>query len=196
MFWYEDDIKRLEKLRTNVDFEPETLFYGSSSIRLWSTLTKDLPHLKPVNLGFGGSTLAACTWFFDRVMNSFKPQRIVIYAGDNDLGDGRHPEEVFLFFQDFARKVELRFGHIPCYFISLKPSYSRWNIINQFHFTNQIISKEINNNLPNWHFIDVYGAMLNDDGWPKREYFVDDGLHLSNKGYTLWTDIVKQNITR
>ncbi|MFD2147649.1 hypothetical protein [Mucilaginibacter antarcticus] len=100
MFWYEDDIKRLEKLRTELSIEPETLFYGSSSIRLWSTLVEDLNDLKPINLGFGGSSLAACTWFFDRVMDGYQPKRLVVYAGDNDLGDGRHPEEIFIFFNN------------------------------------------------------------------------------------------------
>lgn len=194
MFWYEDDIKRLEKLRTETSTEPETLFYGSSSIRLWSSLSDDLADLKPINLGFGGSTLAACTWFFDRVMAGYQPKRLVIYAGDNDLGDGRHPEEVFLYFQNFALKVYQRFGAIPCYFISLKPSVIRWGIINQFHYTNKILSSEIKNHHPNWQWINVYDAMLNADGWPDRQYFVGDGLHLSQKGYALWGAIIKDTI--
>ncbi|MFD2864095.1 GDSL-type esterase/lipase family protein [Mucilaginibacter antarcticus] len=195
MFWYEDDIKRLEKLRTELSIEPETLFYGSSSIRLWSTLVEDLNDLKPINLGFGGSSLAACTWFFDRVMDGYQPKRLVVYAGDNDLGDGRHPEEIFIFFQQFAANVMARFGALPCYFISLKPSVTRWGIINQFHYTNKIIAADITDNHPNWHWINVYDAMLNADGWPDRKYFVGDGLHLSEKGYQLWTNLIKNAIT-
>ncbi|MEO6849327.1 MAG: GDSL family lipase, partial [Mucilaginibacter sp.] len=68
MFWYEDEVKNLEKVVLKLGYEAETLFYGSSSIRLWTTLYKDFDNIKPVNLGFGGSTLAACVWFFDRIM--------------------------------------------------------------------------------------------------------------------------------
>ncbi len=53
----------------------------------------------PINLGFGGSTLAACAWFFDPIVAPVShPQTLILYAGDNDLGDGRHPEEVLFFF--------------------------------------------------------------------------------------------------
>ncbi|NCD70253.1 SGNH/GDSL hydrolase family protein [Mucilaginibacter agri] len=195
MFWYEDEIKRLERVRTKVIREPDTLFYGSSSIRLWTSLAKDLEEFNPVNLGFGGSTMAACTWFFDRVMVGYKPQRLVLYAGDNDLGDGRHPEEVFIFFQQLAAKTTKRFGDIPCYFISLKPSFSRWNMADQFRFTNKIISEDIASNHPDWHFIDVFNPMLNVDGKPNAKYFAPDGLHLSAQGYALWSDIIKKAIS-
>lgn len=69
-------------------------FYGSSSIRLWATLASDFPGLSVVNLGFGGATLAACVYFFERLVLPCSPASLVLYAGDNDLGDGRRPEDV------------------------------------------------------------------------------------------------------
>ncbi|MDR3693425.1 GDSL-type esterase/lipase family protein [Mucilaginibacter sp.] len=190
MYWYEDDVKQLEQKAQNLNFVPETLFYGSSSIRLWSSLNKDFPEYKPLNLGFGGSTLAACVWFFERVMKPYQPKRLVIYAGDNDLGDGRHPEEVFIFFQEMAVKINARFGNIPVYFISLKPSISRWHMANVFRFTNTLIEKEIKTYATNWHFVDVFNPMLDPAGKPRPELFAFDGLHLSAKGYALWRAII------
>ena len=191
MFWYEEEIERLEKVCAEINFQPQTLFYGSSSIRLWDSLASDFSSYKPINLGFGGSTLAACTWFFDRVMVGYQPERLILYAGDNDLGDGRHPEEIFLFFREFTERVNKRFGALPCYFISLKPSISRWAQISQFSFTNGLISAEIKNNHPNWTWIDIYSAMLNEHGYPKAEYFESDGLHLNKQGYQLWTNNIQ-----
>ncbi|WP_246104213.1 GDSL-type esterase/lipase family protein [Mucilaginibacter corticis] len=194
MFWYEHEIKRLEHRRAETTDEPETLFYGSSSIRLWTDLENDFKELRPVNLGFGGSTLAACAWFFERVMTGYQPKRLVLYAGDNDLGDGRHPEEIFIFFRDIAARVQKRFGPIPCYFISLKPSLSRWHLIEQFKFTNLIIATEINENWPNWQTIDIFSSMLGDDGRPRIDYFMDDGLHLSPKGYEVWKSVIQRQL--
>ncbi|MFD0751304.1 GDSL-type esterase/lipase family protein [Mucilaginibacter calamicampi] len=191
MFWYEDEVKRLERQRLQDKRQPATLFYGSSSIRLWDNLSVDFKDFDAVNLGFGGSTLAACTWFFNRVMAGYKPKRLVLYAGDNDLGDGRHPEEVFLYFQQFAARVMKKFGPIPCYFISLKPSINRWGLINSFKFTNDILLQEIKQNQPNWRWIDIYNPMLNADGYPDAQYFLEDGLHLSQRGYLLWKDIIR-----
>jgi lysophospholipase L1-like esterase len=194
MYWYEEDIKGLENKTLTQGADGETIFYGSSSIRLWTTLDEDFEGYKPVNLGFGGSTLAACVWFFDRVMAPYHPKRLVLYAGDNDLGDGRHPEEVFIFFQDMALRARKRFGDMPCYFISLKPSISRFSMVDNFKYTNQLISDEISQNLPNWHYIDIFKEMLDPSGKPNKEYFMPDGLHLSPKGYQVWTGLVKPQL--
>jgi len=190
MFWYEDEIKRIEQESSKLKYQPETIFYGSSSIRMWTTLYNDFKNLKPVNLGFGGSTLAACVWFFERVMQNMQPKQLVVYAGDNDLGDGRHPEEIFIFFQEMVGRVNKRFGNIPCYFVSLKPSLARWHQLDQYKFTNMIISREIAAFDKNWKFIDVYGPMVDANGYPQNKFFIEDGLHLSDQGYRLWKQII------
>ena len=194
MYWYEDEVKRLESDGLKNGFGADTIFYGSSTMRLWTSLYTDFESLKPVNLGFGGSTLAACVWFFERIMTNYHPKKLVVYAGDNDLGDGRHPEEVFIFFQQLVVKANKQFGDIPCYFVSLKPSISRWNMVDQFKFTNNLIETEIVKYYANWHFIDVFKQMIDAQGRPKKEYFVSDGLHLSEKGYQLWKEVLNSYI--
>jgi lysophospholipase L1-like esterase len=195
MYWYEDEVKALEIESLKTGYEPETIFYGSSSIRLWNTLYQDMAHVKPVNLGFGGSTLAACVWFFDRLMMPFSPKRLVVYAGDNDLGDGRSPEEVFLFFQDLVTKVRARFGSsMPCYYVSLKPSPSRWQIVDKFKRANNLIESEIMKQNDNWRFINIFEAMLDSNGIPDKQYYGDDGLHLTAEGYLVWTRVISSSI--
>ncbi|MBS7564145.1 GDSL family lipase [Mucilaginibacter sp. Bleaf8] len=195
MYWYEDEVKRLEQDYKRIPYIPETLFFGSSTIRLWQTLYQDFAHLKPINLGFGGSTLAGCVWFFERIMEPYNPKRIIVYAGDNDLGDGRHPEEVFIFFQQLMTKTEKRFGNLPCYYISLKPSISRWHMADKFMYTNNLIENEIVKQSSNWRFINIFKRMLDASGQPERRYFGEDGLHLSNDGYDVWREVVKNSIT-
>ncbi|RKR83675.1 GDSL-like lipase/acylhydrolase family protein [Mucilaginibacter gracilis] len=192
MFWYEDEVKRLEAASKQIPDKRGTIFYGSSTIRLWDSLSADLPALNPVNLGFGGSTLAACVWFFNRIMQDYQPKQLIVYAGDNDLGDGRHPEEVYIFFKQLVVVAQERFGNLPCYFISLKPSPTRWNIAEQFKSANQLISTEITTRLPNWQYINLFADMLGADGKPKRELFLDDGLHLSKLGYAVWKTIIAE----
>lgn len=196
MYWYEDEVKRLEKDGLKAGYDPEIIFYGSSSIRMWENLAQDFPEKRVMNLGFGGSTLAACVWFFQRIMTNYKPKALVIYAGDNDLGDGRNPEEVFIFFQQLAVQVTARFGNIPCYFISLKPSLSRWHMAEQFMYTNNLIESEIIKNSNNWIFIDVFKKMLDKSGQPIAEYYTGDGLHMSEKGYQLWKEIINSFLIR
>ncbi len=87
MQWYEDEVRTLEE-RIKVGPIPRhpVAFYGSSSIRLWSTLASDLALPNALNLGFGGSTLEACAWFFERLVVPAAPASLVVYAGDNDWG--------------------------------------------------------------------------------------------------------------
>ncbi|WP_152287742.1 GDSL-type esterase/lipase family protein [Flavicella marina] len=193
MFWYHEDLERLEKEINALEYDPKLVFYGSSSIRLWEGLVQTYKDYKPVNLGFGGSTLGACTWFFERVFENIKkPEAIVIYAGDNDLGDQRHPEEVVLFFENLLLKIREKYGDIPCSYISIKPSISRWYLSGSIRYTNSNI-KEICLKDPNFHYVNIYDAMLDENGYPKGEYFVEDGLHLSKKGYRLWEQILKKH---
>ncbi|QKJ28833.1 GDSL family lipase [Mucilaginibacter mali] len=195
MFWYEDEVRRLESKINQSKNRPVTLFYGSSSFRLWPDLENDFAAFDPVNLGFGGSTLAACTWFFNRTVAPYNPRAIVIYAGDNDLGDGRHPEEIFIYFQQLAVLIKDRFGDIPCFFISIKPSLARWDLIDALKYTNNIIESEIIRQDENWSFINIFQLMLKKDGRPNEIYFEKDGLHLTKAGYTLWKSVIEVKLS-
>ena len=190
MVWYENDVKKLEALKGTLPYVPETIFYGSSSIRLWTSLYDDFIPWRPVNLGFGGATLAACVWFFDRIMAPYAPRHIVCYAGDNDLGDGRTAEEVFIFFKQLLCKIEKRYPGVPVTFISIKPSIARWNMVNGIRYANQLIQQEIDSYGGLYYYVNIFDRMLDVDGHPIRELFDTDGLHLSQKGYALWKEIV------
>ena len=190
MLWYEEEVKRLEIEIAGLDHEPGLVFYGSSSIRLWETLEEDFKEYIPLNIGFGGSTLAACGWFFERVFAKLHPHIIILYAGDNDLGDGRSPEEVFLFFNELIHLIHHRFGDIPLGYISIKPSISRWDIVDKIRHTNRLIEAGIKKTGGNISYINIYDRMTDKTGYPKREFLDPDGLHINEKGYHLWKEII------
>ena len=191
MDWYEEDVEQAIKKRDELSYEPQTVFYGSSSIRLWESLTEDFKDYKPVNLGFGGSTLEACVYFFNRIVAPLQSaQKLIIYAGDNDLGDGRSPDEVFYFFTQLRTLIKESFPIVSCYYISVKPSISRWNINDNIRTLNILIRNEIEMQHSNMMFVNVYDAMLGDDDYPIAEYYEEDGLHLSTSGYEVWKQIL------
>ncbi len=191
MFWYEDDIRLLEKKPVIPSGNNKRLlFYGSSSIRLWDTIETDFPEFTVINQGFGGSTLAACCWFFKRVIPQHKPDIIVLYAGDNDLGDGRHPEEVYLCFINMMALIKQNCGDIPVAFLSIKVSISRLHLYNSIIFTNQIIRAEILKNYPQCQYVDLIPAMYSNESIDQT-LFENDGLHLSEKGYTVFTNVLR-----
>lgn len=190
MFWYHNEVEVLEKkpVLPKQD-KPRVLFYGSSSIRLWPQIETDFPEYDIMNQAFGGSTIAACCWFFKRLIPQYQPDAIVFYAGDNDLGDNRHPEEVYLNFINLMALIKEHCGNIPVGFISIKPSFAREYLQTSIHFTNKIISNEIERNYPHCTFINVYDDMLAINK-QSHELFTDDGLHMTAAGYILWTKII------
>jgi lysophospholipase L1-like esterase len=192
MVWYEAEVQQLEaKLNTLPAATDRVVFYGSSSIRLWTTLAQDFPQINTLNVGFGGSTLAACAWFFERLIVPARPTSLVFYAGDNDLGDGRHPEEVYLFFCAFAEKMRHSFPTVPLSFLSIKISPARWHMVNQIRYANQLIAGEIDKQT-GYQFIDMTTPLLSRDGRPCQEFFESDGLHLSQAGYRVWRQVMQE----
>lgn len=69
------------------------LFVGSSSIRMWPHLAADFPGTGTIQRGVGGTRLDEILAFAPRIVIPYKPRLIVLYAGDNDIAEGRSPGE-------------------------------------------------------------------------------------------------------
>jgi len=193
MFWFHPDLERLEKSIQKLKYTPKTVFYGSSTFTLWNELETIFQEYNPLNLGFGGSTLAACTWFFDKIFTNLNEiDAIVIYAGDNDLGEGRHPEEVVLFFENLLKKIREKYGDIKFTFVSIKPSIARKHLQGSIHYTNACI-KKITDNDKNAFFVDIFNDFLDKHGNANRKYFEQDGLHFNATGYKLLEKSLQKN---
>lgn len=192
MFWYHPDLERLEKEIQNLKYNPKTVFYGSSTFTLWQELTTIFKEHKPVNLGFGGSTIAACSWFFNRVFkNLHDVDAFIIYAGDNDLGDGRHPEEVVLFLETLLLKIKEKYGNIKCTYISIKPSISRKHLQSSISYANSNI-KKLSKKYDNFYYVNIFDPLLDHAANPNPKYFLEDGLHFNKKGYELIVNQLKK----
>jgi lysophospholipase L1-like esterase len=68
-------------------------------------------------------------------------------------------------------------------------------MVDNFIYANSLIENEIAKYDSNWHFIDIFQSMVDAEGRPKNELFVKDGLHLSEKGYRLWKEIIDNCIS-
>ncbi len=187
---YAEEVNQIEQ-RVREQPRDSVVFYGSSTIRLWTSLDEDFPQIQLLNLGFGGSTLAACAWYIERLVMPAHPRAVILYAGDNDLGEGRQPQEVYLFFCALAEKIQRYLPGVPLSFISIKPSPARWGIVDEIRKTNLLIEREIFR-LPNTEFIDLSAAMLDANGQPRHELYQADGLHLTPAGYAVWQEQLSQ----
>jgi lysophospholipase L1-like esterase len=188
---WEKDVAAIEKrLRQSPPARGGVAFAGSSSIRLWD-LKKSFPDRNAVNLGFGGSQIPDSTRFAPRLILPLAPRAVVLYAGDNDVAAGRTPEQVRDDFAAFARLIRTELPKTRVLFVAIKPSLARWKLFERQSAANALV-KAVCARDERLVYVDVVPAMLDKDGKPDPELFVADGLHLSAKGYEVWTAAVKK----
>ncbi len=176
--------------KTNPPPKDVTVFIGSSSIRKWTSLAKDFPDCPVINRGFGGSHLIDSVFYADRIVLPYKPKRIVLFAGSNDINFGNTPEKVTEDFKAFVAKVHQTLPEVPIAYISISTSPSRFMQLDKVRKANQLISDIIAQD-KTLTFINVIDAMIGADGKPNPDIYAPDKLHMNPKGYAIWTEIVK-----
>jgi lysophospholipase L1-like esterase len=167
----------------------EIVFVGSSSILRWDTAAW-FPDLKIINRGFGGSDLADSVRYVDRIVIPYAPRLVVVYAGDNDIAGGRTSEQVVVEAERFVTRVRAKLPEARIVFIGLKPSVLRWTQVDRMRSANAMLRAFCERD-DRVAFVDVDGPMMGWDEKPRRDLFVDDGLHLSSEGYRLWTTLLR-----
>ena len=186
---FKDEIKFL--VENVVNKEASVVFYGSSSIRLWESLAKDFQEIKLINIAFGGSTIEDCILHYPELLGQTNPESIVFYAGDNDIGNGANSLMVlnrFIALYDLIRKD---FPTVPLIYISIKPSPVRVEHLETIIDSNQII-KEYISLQKNVFFLDIFEQMMRSDSTIDASLFIEDQLHMNEKGYSIWKKVLAE----
>jgi lysophospholipase L1-like esterase len=177
----------------NQSFQKEklVLFTGSSSIRLWKNLDVAFPEHNVLNMGFGGSEMADLLYYTDKLIIPFHPEQIFIYEGDNDLSIGRTAEQIIASADSILVLVRQHLPEAEVIFISPKPSLKRWELKAKYEDFNKKLS-DWTSKRRNVRFADVWTPMLDRSGKVMQDIFIADGLHLNEKGYSIWTSALKK----
>lgn len=190
---FQKEVDSIVATNKSVNKDNLILFTGSSSIRMWN-LSASFPEHNVLNMGFGGSEMADLLYYVDKVIIPFKPKQIFIYEGDNDLSFGRTPEQILASADGILSFVRKHLPESEVIFISPKPSLERWALKEKY--------EDYNKKLKNWtaqkrnvRFADVWSPMLDKDGKVMQDIFIADGLHLNDKGYSIWTNALRKYVT-
>jgi lysophospholipase L1-like esterase len=179
--------------KTNAPSLGGIVFVGSSSIRLWKTLNQDFPGHPVLNRGFGGSEIMDSIYFADRIIIPYRPRLVVLYAGANDINAGKAAEQVFGDFCALVAKIHAVLPQTRIAFISIAGNPARWAQVDRVREANRRIERYCATDL-RLVFIDVFSHMLGPDGLPRPDLFVEDRLHLNEKGYAIWRELVKLHL--
>jgi lysophospholipase L1-like esterase len=173
-------------------FDPRTIvFIGSSSIEFWKTLPQDFAGHQVLNLGKAGTTYSHLVANVGAWAAKYPAHRYVIYSGDNDIAWMRSPEKVAGQFREVALTLRSAIPGVQVFVISIKPNLipTRRVRIGAVRKANAMIAAEAAA-LGQVTFVDTHTHMLGPNGQPRAEWFSIDGIHMNEKGYRLWRDVL------
>ena len=189
-FFFQSEVNKIQqrykdKINSNIN---HVVFTGSSSIRMW----KDLPVLfqnpKIINTGFGGSKASDLLYYLDELVLDFNPSKVIIYEGDNDISSGHKINFILKNIKSIIKKIENKNKYVQIILISAKPSIMRWDLRKKYIQLNKKYKNlALKNN--NIHYADIWSQMI-DSGELKTDIFIEDGLHLNEKGYKIWEKVL------
>ena len=181
---FEAELEKLKKLvNQKKEVANQLIFYGSSTIRLWRNIESDFSGFNSINLGFGGALIKDLTKNFEDLFKSLNPKYIITYLGGNDLTLGYSAKKISLKIIDFFEKVNKKFPDSLIINLSIKPSFERIKDIEKIEKINSLIKAEskANNNLIQ---LDFYNDLMSVNKI-NSDFYLQDGLHLNNKGYQI-----------
>jgi hypothetical protein len=165
------------------------LAVGSSTIRRWRTFQRSLSAFDPLQRGIGGARLTDLIQHQGSLLHASAPAGLLLFAGTNDIADGRSVEAVLQAWRCLAQGV-LSQPHTPIlYTIGITPTPARWALWESAAAFNAEVAR-LSALHPRLRYIDSPAPFLATGSPPSASLFVEDGLHLSEAGYQLFTDSV------
>jgi len=165
------------------------VFVGHSSIKMWTSLATDFPGIPTINRGFGGSQLFDTVFYADRIVIPYQPRMVVVYAGENDLQDGKTPAEVAGYFTTFRKKVHAALPKTKIIYLSNKVSPIRETLGPKILELNALIAQDCSTN-SRCQMLDVNTPLLDAQGKVRPELFRADRLHLQPAAYAIWARVL------
>ena len=192
---FSEDFKKFARNEqsTKIQTEKITLFTGSSSIRMWESLESDFSEINLINRGFGGAHLSDVLHYYDRLFTKYRPQKIVLYCGENDLWSGKSVGRVMKDFHALWAKINMDLPTTTLVYLSCKPSPKRISKWNTYQSLNLLIKNlaQRDNKLT---FVDISPTLLRPDLSFYSGLWKNDNLHLNQAGYDRWTAWIRPTL--
>ncbi len=195
---WEPDIVKFEQLDKSEAYPSDAImFAGSSSIRLWSTLAKDMKPYPVIQRGYGGAKLSDFVYYAHRIFDPHQCRAFVIFVANDITGsnEDRSPEQVDSLCNQVIDIIRSKHPDTPIFWIATTPTSSRWTVWPEIRKANDLIGQTCKKRKNTW-FISTDSAYLNDQGMPNDSLFRDDRLHLNDRGYAIWTRIINDEMNR
>ena len=173
------------------------LFIGSSSIRKWTDAPQRFAGAPVIMRGVGGSELWQWVkYYMPYVAYPYKPAKLFLYAGENDIAGGRTALQVTADFKKLWAMIRQHLPQTEIYFMSIKQSPVRAKNYTEVLLADNLIRGYLTGR-PRSHYMDVNTTLLNKKtSIPDSSLFESDYLHLNHKGYDRWERVLKKEVKK
>lgn len=163
------------------------LFIGDSLTEYFDWQQR-FPEHEVMNLGIAGETVEGLAGRLNRVVTSINnPDLIFIMTGINNIA--MEDYEIIETYRDIVKNLSSEFKNVVMVIQSILPVRLPWidnRAIENINQSLEKIAKEFKA-----EYLDIYSLFIDSDGNPISDYLLDDGVHLSEKGYEVWAKAVE-----
>lgn len=186
---FQEEVERRSKEIDDAGWKKgSVVFTGSSSVRMWKNLQEQFPDVAIINSAFGGSRADQLLMHLDKSILRFEPSKVFIYEGDNDINSGQDISDIMKNLDALVTKIQAKYPNTIVNLIAAKPSPSRWDKKVSYVALNDLIRQYATTH-DKVNIVNVWDIMLDDTGKPRADIFIEDNLHMNEKGYALWKEI-------
>ena len=191
---FQEEVQSIQKKYDGLwDASKTTIvFTGSSSIRMWNNIQDAFPEYQVVNSGFGGSMSADLLRYTNELILEYKPKKVFIYEGDNDIVAQVQTEDILENTMAIIDRIKAKDPNTEIVLISAKPSIARWSHRNKYKRLNRAFER-LSKRDDTISFANVWDPMVYNNR-VRRDIFLTDGLHMNSKGYDLWLSVIKEHL--
>ena len=186
---FSKEVEKIQQRSLDKGLNEPVIFIGSSSIRMWSTLEQDFPDVPVLNHGFGGSEYSDLLKYREQLIEEFEPSMVVVYSGDNDIANSQVPSQIAEKADRFVDGLRREASGALVIILAAKPSMARWELKDKYQELNEQL-KKVAENYDHVVFVDVWNPMLKQNGEVNPKLFIEDGLHMNEKGYKIWKNLL------
>ncbi|MEC4675599.1 MAG: GDSL-type esterase/lipase family protein [Nitrospirota bacterium] len=161
----------------------DILFIGHSLIEFFNWQGR-FPDHAVANLGVAGETVEGLLSRVDGIIDEYPhPDLVFIMTGTNDVA-----MEDFDFmsgYRDIIEKLSDAYPESGIFIFSIPPIMLEWITDTDILQVNRAIERLTRETGAG--FLDIYRLFVDTEGNAVTDYFLDDGVHLSVHGYSVWT---------
>ena len=191
------EVAKLAAANSTDGGEDFILCLGSSSFRLWDTISEDMAPYKIVRRAYGGAKYCDLAIHSPELVNGLRFRAAMIFIGNDITGNAKDktPEEVARLAKIVMDTVRKQRPDAPIFLIAVTPSPSRFQHWPKITLANQSLEKLAAIEM-NTVYVATQNKYLNLQGEPRPELFVKDMLHQNKDGYAIWSSVLKDSLEK